>query len=259
MNDTDNTPEQSAQDGQGAAASEKPTAAPAVVAAAPRGSEPVAGRAVPAATPGDAIPPPAPAPAPSAELGARLAGIEWSVGQALGALAAASQQATAVAEAVEGLTKQVSFLPPQIRQLGTKLDGLGSAISEPKYRGLLTGLLGLYDLVDQVLRSQPATDANDPQGDHRRNYEVLRTQIRQLLTANEIEEIPASGAFDPAAHRSVRRMETADPAAANQIVEVVRVGFRSQQAVLRYADVVVATYKPTESPAAPQGGSPEKN
>jgi hypothetical protein len=39
----------------------------------------------------------------------------------------------------------------------------------------------------------------------------------------------------------------------------VLTGFRSQKTVLRYAEVVVAKYKRTDSPAAPQGGNPGKN
>jgi hypothetical protein len=248
MDGTTPTIEETNRTGDVAASGDQPA-----VSACDRGSPLAAPDTAPAI--GGTVP--QPKPGPGLDLDARIAGLEWSIGEVLGLLQANSQQTARLAEAVDASTKQVSLLPPQIRQLGGKVDGLGAAVSEPKYRSLLVGLLGIYDLVDQVFRSQPAMDAYDPRGDHRRTYEVLCTQIRQLLAANEIEEIPAKGPFEPTVHRAVRRVEVADPAAANQIVEVVRTGFRSPQAVLRYADVIVATHNP--APAPSQADNPKAN
>ena len=154
-------------------------------------------------------------------------------------------------EAAGTTAKQVGYLPPQVRILGSKVEGLTTSISEPRHRALLLGLLAVYDLVDQLLRaSRQATPASE--ADHLRNYEVLRTQLRQLLEANGLEEIPAQGAFDPEQHRAIERATVSDPDLDNRILEVARPGFRTPQAVLRYAEVRVGRFQaPAEAPASP--------
>ena len=155
--------------------------------------------------------------------------------------------------------KQVAFLPPQVRQLSSKIEGLNTSISEPRYRGLLLNLLGVYDLVDQVLRSQaPASgDEDEAFTNHRRDYEVFRIQLRQILESNGLTEIPADGEFNPAAHRAVKRTPVTDRALADQVLEVVRPGFRTEQAVLRFAEVVVGHYLATENSEEGKPGGDE--
>src|SRR5205823_4079609 len=102
-------------------------------------------------------------------------------------------------------------------------------------------LLVIYDLVDQSARAA-LVSGNDFPGIHQRNYEVLSTQLAQILAVNGLSPIPADGPFDPAVHRAIERVPVDDALRANQIVELVRPGFRTEQAVLRYAEVRVGYY-----------------
>ena len=156
-----------------------------------------------------------------------------------------------VQETLEALSKQISFLPPQLRMFGAKIDGLGTTISEPRHRSLLLGLASILDLVDQMRRS--ARTKPDQLADHLHNYEVLYTQLRQLLEGNGLSEISVDGPFDPKYHRALERIESSDPADADRILEVVRPGFRTEQAVLRYAEVKVAYHRGSETkPGRPE-------
>lgn len=163
-------------------------------------------------------------------------------------LLALAQDRLANLEVVMDTTaKQVGFLPPQVRMLGGKVDGLINSISEPKYRATLLSLLGVHDLVDQVLRTLPETENGETDLDHRRNYQVLRTQLRQILDANGLSEIAADGAFNPELHRAVQRVPVTNEAKENHVLEVVRPGFRTEQSILRYAEVLVGQYVPDEA------------
>jgi molecular chaperone GrpE (heat shock protein) len=147
----------------------------------------------------------------------------------------------ALAERIASLEKQVAFLPPQVRMLAAKVDGLTTAITEPRVRALLMGLLGIYDLVDQVLRTMPP-QMTDVDRDHLRNYQVLRSQLQVLLDSNGLCEIKADGAFDPLVHRALQSVAVDAPEKADRVMEVVRPGFRTEQSILRYAEVVVGRY-----------------
>ncbi|MFQ6009267.1 MAG: nucleotide exchange factor GrpE [Candidatus Zixiibacteriota bacterium] len=151
-----------------------------------------------------------------------------------------------IEKAMYTTANQVSFLPPQVRMLGGKIEGLTTSISEPRYRAVILSLLGVYDLVDQVLRTLPPAPESDADAGHRRNYEVMRTQLRQILEANGLSEIPADGDFEPKVHRALQNVPVDNPAQANRVLEVVRPGFRTEQSILRYAEVLVGQYVPPE-------------
>ncbi len=192
---------------------------------------------------------PVPEPAAAEKTHAALAELRAEL-RAVGDAVAAVQGRLAGLEAtIEAVAKQVGFLPPQVRMLTGKIDGLATTVSEPRYRAALLGLLGLHDMVEQMLRSQPA----DADTEHRRNYEVLRTQFKQLLAANGLAEVATDGPFDPTIHRALKRVPTHDPSKADRVVEVVRPGFRTEQSVLRYAEVFVGQYVPPDGEAAPPG------
>jgi hypothetical protein len=162
----------------------------------------------------------------------------------------------ALVERVAGLEKQVALLPPQVRMLTGKIDGLSTAIAEPRLRSLLNGLLGIFDLIDQVLRTLPA-DETSASAEHRRNYEVLLAQIGLLLQANGLYQIPAAGSFDPQVHRALQTVPVDDPAKAGAVLEIVRPGFRTDQAILRYAEVTVGRYAAPAPAQAPESSAAE--
>lgn len=151
-------------------------------------------------------------------------------------------------ESVEGASRQIGFLPPQVRQLGSRIDGLTASISEPRLRQALLGLLGIYDLVEQMEIPRSDGDAGRPSA-----RDILRTQLRQILEENGLDEIPAEGTFDPQLHRALQSVPVDDPARDGHVLEVVRPGFRSGRSVLRYAEVSVGRWSPPESPPAGDG------
>jgi molecular chaperone GrpE (heat shock protein) len=158
-------------------------------------------------------------------------------------------------ERISSLERQVSLLPNQVRLLGAKVEGLTTAVAEPRVRSLLMGLLGVFDLVDQVLRTGPASAAGTDQ-DHKRNYEVLKMQLGVLLESNGLFPIPADGPFDPRVHIALQSVSVEDPAKAGQVLEIVRPGFRTEQAVLRYAEVLVGRYAAPAPPPAEDAETP---
>ena len=149
-----------------------------------------------------------------------------------------------------GLKKSVGFVPPKIRSVENKVMILTDAISESKYRGLLKDLLRIHDLVDQILRGLVVVPGCGVTETHSRNYEVLRTQLLQILKLNGLEEIDASGEFDPQWHQAMGKMPTEDPNNAGKIANVRRIGFKTESTVLRYAEVDVYELV-SATPAAP--------
>jgi molecular chaperone GrpE (heat shock protein) len=146
--------------------------------------------------------------------------------------------------------EQISFLPPQLRNLGGRVDAAAVSISETRYRALLRDLLGVYDLVDQLIRTMEAPDmeAQDMEANrrHLKNYRVILTQLGQILAVNGLEPIPTDGPFNADIHKAVDRTRCDDPDEAGRVVRMVRPGFRTSHQVLRYAEVVVSVYEPAE-------------
>jgi molecular chaperone GrpE (heat shock protein) len=155
-----------------------------------------------------------------------------------------------LAEAVDLTARQVTFLPPQVRNLSSKVDRAVDAIGESRYQSLLLRILGIYDLVCQMRIN---AEENQP------DLFILETQLRQLMEANGLSAIPTEGRFDPSLHLSVGRVECNDPALDGQVVEVVRPGFKTETSVLRFAEVRVgqcgAITAPEGAKAAPEGVS----
>ena len=215
--------------------------APALSGKEGEGPPEAAGAAEAEASAVEAAPPAAAPPTDVAKLHEEL-------GELRQLIVATQERLAAIEETVGGTAKQVSLLPAQLRMLGGKIENLSTSISEPRYREVLLRLLGVYDLVDQVLRTLPAGSDASTDGD-RHNYEVLRAQLRQILEANGLSEIPATGLFDPEVHRALQSVPVEDPAQANCVLDVVRPGFRTEQSILRYAEVRVGRYE-APKPAA---------
>jgi molecular chaperone GrpE (heat shock protein) len=141
--------------------------------------------------------------------------------------------------AINQLSERVDLLPRQIRQLGGKVDSITESVSEPRLRDLLMNLLLLYDLAEQMGRAAEA----DAAAGH--NYRVLRDQIAQMLRVNGIEPIVEAPRFDPALHKAVETTPCAAAEEDGEIVRVCRTGFRTERAILRYAEVIVKRHQPS--------------
>jgi|GEM_PF-1854635 len=164
-------------------------------------------------------------------------------------------------EAVSSASEQISFVPPQVRMLAGKVDGLATVICESKYRSLLCDMVGIFDLVDQVLRDGGLNFVST--ADYLRGYSALQAQLRQILELNGLSEIPAEGAFNSELHRAVRRVESSVPDLHWCIKEVLRPGFQSGKSILRFADVEVYYYVPPKDnhcqPASSGGEGPDED
>ena len=132
--------------------------------------------------------------------------------------------------------KAVQLLQITVAQLSHKLDDVTTSFSEPRIRDILCSLLLLNDLLEQMSDTAQVADGAK---DHRRNYGVLLSQIRQVLALNGIEVIPTDIPFDENMHKAVSSIETEDLSEDGRIVKVFRQGFRSSRRTLRFADVQV--------------------
>ena len=152
-------------------------------------------------------------------------------------------------EAVLAIDDKVSLIPRQVRSLGAKVEGLTTSVSEPRYRAVMMDLLRIYDMVDQMCSNQSGSQGH-PEPSPAHQCDVLRTQILQVLIINGLTEIPADGEFDPELHRAVSRAPCDDETLAGRIKSVTRVGFRTEQSILRYAEVDVWHYEAAQEPPA---------
>jgi molecular chaperone GrpE (heat shock protein) len=159
-------------------------------------------------------------------------------------LEALDLQLATLRQMAEQLARQQEFIPPQLRQLGHKVDDVATAIGDTRIRDLLKSFLLLHDLAGQLAQ---ADAADQDHAVHQHNYAVMRNQILQVLQLNGIEPIAVDGAFDPTLHKAVKVEPTTNPAEDGRIVTVFRQGFRSPRMILRYAEVAVRRY---EEPAA---------
>jgi len=156
------------------------------------------------------------------------------------------ERLTGIQKLLEATGNQMAFLPPQIRNLSAKLDGLALVISESKHRSLLLSVLGLHDLTEQMSGATLSADGLGSEG--RRCLVVLLTQIRQLLEANGLTQIATDGLFDPALHRAIQTAPADEATSHGKIKDVLRPGFMAGNRVLRYAEVVVWQHTPQREP-----------
>jgi len=208
--------------------------------------------------------PQAPAAAAEAAATAERAGVGPDHGDKIGeTLVGFRTRLDRLDQAIADVAQQISFMPPQVMRLGKKVDALATSIAEVKYRALLTELIRICDLLDQLIHGTPSSDS-ELEGHHLRNYGVLRTQLRQTLVLHGLSEIPADGAFDPELHKAMHRVPCDDPALGNHIRSVVRPGFwTDRQNILRYAEVEVWCYdatlvRPQSEAKEPSSGEPAK-
>ena len=78
--------------------------------------------------------------------------------------------------------------------------------------------------------------------------DMVRRQLNDFLASQGVEEIPATGHFDPKLHDAVAAEECAT-GESGQILRVTRRGFKLRDRLLRPASVVVS-----KAPTPPEGG-----
>ena len=102
---------------------------------------------------------------------------------------------------------------------------------------VVTALLEFSDDLDRLVDAAIITDTNDLA--HAVN--LLANKWRQALTGLNIARIEDTGvAFDPNEHDAVSQIPADEPTETPVVAEVMRVGYRSGERVLRPAIVVVA-------------------
>jgi molecular chaperone GrpE (heat shock protein) len=139
---------------------------------------------------------------------------------------------------ITAMSERLRLIPAQLRELGNKVDNVTENINESRLHDMLQSLLMLLDLTGQF--------ASTSDVEHARNYELLRRQMLETLEIHGIYMIDASGHFDPAWHKIVERVTCESPEEDGQIASVYRPGFRTERAVLRYAEVMVKFYKASD-------------
>lgn len=188
---------------------------------------------------------PNPAQILSGEILARLGSLELEL----------RRETERVEAGLNSLSGKVAFIPPQIRNLGAKIDAVASVAADSKYSSLLLTLLGLFDLVGQM-----RLDAGngEREGSAKRPLDVVFTQIQQILEGNGLKEIAASEtlSFDPAMHCAIQVVPTEDTALDGKIKRPIRPGFTLVGRTLRFAEVEIWKLRvPTVSATLPAGGA----
>jgi molecular chaperone GrpE len=150
--------------------------------------------------------------------------------------------------AVGQLINQVSYLPPQIKSFGRKIEELNTSISESKYNNLLKSLLMIYDLVEQSSSSLNNQEIETTIDDQRRNLDVLKTQLLQIFEMNGLSQIPTAGKYNPKIHKALKSEPVDDPAQDGANSTIFRAGFTTGNQILRHAEVAVGKYTPPPEP-----------
>lgn len=162
------------------------------------------------------------------------------------------EEVNSMAAQIEDISERLSILPRTLRNISQKVEAVAHSVSEPRYRDILNNLLSIYDLVGQLAKSSATSgDGSELESRHLRNYETIRTQLFQILTSNGFSEIESQGVFDPELHCALELVQVDDPELNDQIVELVRPGFKNEHRVLRYSDVRVGKYEAPSAPVPP--------
>ncbi len=107
-------------------------------------------------------------------------------------------------------------------------------------------MLTVLDYLDMALKSPcESQDAKNLL----MGVQMTRTQLWQSLEKDGVKAIDTSGAFDTTRHQAMATVET-DDAEPGTILEVVRIGFKKGDVVLRHAQVKVAAAKSEETEEA---------
>lgn len=101
-------------------------------------------------------------------------------------------------------------------------------------------LLEVADDLDRLVAATTQTEGADP-SDIARAIALLDSKWRHALNGLHVERIDATGvAFDPTEHDAVSQVEAEEPTDTPVVAQIMRVGYRSGERILRPAMVVVA-------------------
>lgn len=104
----------------------------------------------------------------------------------------------------------------------------------------VTALFDVADDLDRLVAATQATDDFDG-NDVAHAIVLVESKWRHALSGLNVERIDAVGvAFDPTQHDAVSQVDADEPAEMPVVAQVMRVGYRSGERVLRPAMVVVA-------------------
>lgn len=118
------------------------------------------------------------------------------------------------------------------RRMSSDIDSAVQRAKKPLHQDLLLVL----DVLDMAL----ATPCTTNEGKSLlAGVQMTRAQLAGLLEREGIRAVPDGGAFDPALHQAVEKVET-DSAAAGTILATMRTGYTVSGQILRPAQVRVA-------------------
>ncbi|MEX2533880.1 MAG: nucleotide exchange factor GrpE [Nitriliruptoraceae bacterium] len=104
-------------------------------------------------------------------------------------------------------------------------------------------IMALFEVADDLDRLVTATQTTEETdtGDVARAITLLDSKWRHALNGLNVERIDATGvAFDPTQHDAVSQVAAEEPIDTPVVAQIMRVGYRSGDRVLRPAMVVVA-------------------
>jgi molecular chaperone GrpE len=164
---------------------------------------------------------------------------------------------TAGAEAVAALERELDELrsislraTADYQNLRRRMQGDIDAAVARALRPLLQDLLLVVDALDMALAS-PCTTAECKS--LMTGVQMTRVQLASALERSDVRPVPEGGAFDPALHQAVERVET-DEQAHGTILATLRTGWTIKGQILRPAQVRVAVGGGTEAEAAETAG-----
>jgi molecular chaperone GrpE len=123
------------------------------------------------------------------------------------------------------------------------LSDIESAVSDKTAR-IQDEMLTVLDYLDMALKSPcDSQDAKNLQ----MGVQMTRTMLWQSLEKDGVKAIATSGTFDPSRHQAMATIET-DESEPGTILEVLRIGFKKGDRILRHAQVKVAAAQSDEGP-----------
>jgi len=113
-----------------------------------------------------------------------------------------------------------------------------AAVSEAREEGIRQSLTAFLHVLDSFERALGA--AGEEKGPFRDGVELICRQMKDTMTALGLEEIDASGVFDPNVHHAVMQSPADEDHPAGSVVAVLQKGYTAKGRVLRPAMVQVA-------------------